>query len=59
MRETLDRMQSKRERGGQEMRHLKPLLDKQQEKEDKLNSMFKESQSIQTSQMKESFAEQA
>jgi hypothetical protein len=59
MRETLDIMQSEREREGQEMRHLKPLLDKQQEKEDKLNSMFKESQSIQTSQMKESFAEQA
>jgi len=59
MRETLDIMQSEREREGQEMRHLKPLLDKQQEKEDELNSMFKESQSIQTSQMKESFAEQA
>ena len=59
MRETLDIMQSEREREGQEMRHLKPLLDKQQEKEDKLNSMFKESQSIQASQMKESFAEQA
>ena len=59
MRQTLDIMQSEREREGQEMRHLKPLLDKQQEKEDELNSMFKESQSIQTSQMKESFAEQA
>jgi hypothetical protein len=59
MSETLDRMQSKREREGQEMRHLKLLLDKQQETEDEVNSMFKESQSIQTSQMKESFAEQA
>jgi hypothetical protein len=59
MREKLDRMLSEREREGQEMRHLKLLLDKQREKEEKVNAMFKESQRIQTSQMKESFAEQA
>ena len=41
------------------MRNLKLLLDKQREKEEKVNAMFKESQRIQTSQMKESFAEQA
>jgi hypothetical protein len=59
MREKLDRMLREREREGQEMRHLKLLLDKQREKEEKVNAMFKESQRIQTSQMKESFAEQA
>ena len=59
MREKLDRMLSEREREGKEMRHLKLLLDKQREKEEKVNAMFKESQRIQTSQMKESFAEQA
>ena len=59
MREKLDRMQSEREREGQDIRHLKLLLEKQQEQEGQVDAMCKESQSIQTYQTKESFAEQA